>query len=65
MGSPMADRFVVRSDGTSSDEAASFNGYSIIRAIDREEALAALRSHPFLRGGDDYTIQVFEVPAKG
>jgi hypothetical protein len=63
MGSPMADRFVVRSDGTTSDDAASFNGYSVIRADDREEAIAALRSHPFLRA-DEYSIQVFEVPAK-
>jgi hypothetical protein len=65
MGSPMTDRFVARSDGTASDDAASFNGYSLIRASDRDEALAALRGHPFLRGGDDHTIQVFEVPAKG
>jgi hypothetical protein len=64
MGSPMTDRFVVRSDSATSDDAASFNGYSLIRADNREEAVAALGSHPFLRGGDDYTIQVFKVPAK-
>ncbi|HEY6835653.1 MAG TPA: hypothetical protein VI142_04200 [Gaiellaceae bacterium] len=64
MGSPISSRFAVRSDGTTSEAAGSFNGYSIIRAGDRDEALAALRTHPFLRGGDDYTIQVFEVPAK-
>ena len=64
MGSPMTSRFAVRSDGTTSDDAASLNGYSLIRVAGREEAIAALRSHPFLRGGDDYTIQVFEVPAK-
>jgi hypothetical protein len=36
IGSPMANGFVVHSDGTTSDTAASFNGYSIIRAEGRD-----------------------------
>ena len=64
MGSPMTAGFAVRADGTSSDRAASLNGYSIIRAADRDEVRDLLRTHPFLAGGDDYTVEVFEVPAK-
>ena len=51
MGSPMANGFVVHADGTTSDAAASFNGYSIVRANDRDDALERVREHPFLAGG--------------
>jgi hypothetical protein len=63
-GSPMTGGFVVRADGSGSDQAASVNGYGIIRAEDRDEVRDLLRTHPFLAGGREYTIEVFEVPAK-
>jgi YCII-related domain len=63
-GSPMTNGFVVNSDGSTSETAANFNGYSIIRADDREQALELLRDHPFLSHGREYTIEVFEVPSK-
>ena len=64
MGSPMTNGFVVHSDGTTSDTAASFNGYSIIRAEDRDEVLDVVRDHPFLAAGSEYTLEVFDVPRK-
>jgi YCII-related domain len=64
MGSPMANGFVLHSDGTTTDTAASLNGYSIIRADDRDQALGLLRDHPFLALGREYVIEVFEVPDK-
>jgi hypothetical protein len=64
MGSPMAGGFVVHADGTTSDTAASFNGYSIIRADDRNEVLELVRDHPLLATAGEYTMEVFEVPRK-
>lgn len=64
IGSPMANGFVVHSGGTTSDPATSFNGYSLIRAETRDEALALLEDHPFLAQGSEYAIEVFEAPAK-
>jgi YCII-related domain len=64
MGSPMAGGFVIHSDGTTSDTAASLNGYSIIRADDRDELLGVLRDHPFLAPGAGHTIEVFDAPRK-
>jgi hypothetical protein len=63
-GSPMTAGFVVGADGTTADRAASMNGYSIIRAADRDEVRELLQSHPFLAAGNEYTVEVFEVPAK-
>jgi hypothetical protein len=63
-GSPMANGFVVHSDGTTSETAASLNGYSIIRAQDRDEVLGLLKDHPLLAPRSDYTIDVFEAPDK-
>jgi hypothetical protein len=64
MGSPMTNGFVVHSDGTATETATSFNGFSIIRAEDRDEALDLVKDHPFLASGDEYTIEAFEVPNK-
>jgi hypothetical protein len=61
LGSPMADGFVVHSDATTSDTAAGFNGYSIIRAEDRDQVLELVRDHPYL-AASEHTIVVFEVP---
>jgi hypothetical protein len=62
-GSPMTGGFVVRAGGSTSGSAASLNGYSIVRAADRDEVRELLRDHPFLAGGDEFTVEVFEVPA--
>lgn len=62
-GSPMANGFVVHSDGTTSDDASGLNGYGIIQAEDRREALELLRTHPILALGE-WSIEVFEVPRR-
>src|SRR5438046_725792 len=64
LGSPMADGFVIRADGTIANCASPLNGYSIIRAEDRDAVLAIVHDHPFLAAGAEYTIEVFEVPRK-
>jgi hypothetical protein len=64
LGSPMADGFVVHPDGSTSEKATSLNGYSIVRANDREQVLELLRGHPLLVDGSEYTVEVFEVPRK-
>jgi hypothetical protein len=64
MGSPMTNAFVVHSDGTTTDTATSLNGYSIIRAEDRNAALELVKDHPFLALGGEYAIEAFEVPNK-
>jgi hypothetical protein len=64
MGSPMANGLVVHSDGTTSQRASSLNGYSVIRVEDEDEALDLVKNHPFLAGGSEYTIEVFDVPRK-
>jgi hypothetical protein len=62
MGSPMTNGISVRSDGSTSD-GARLNGYSLIQAPDRDAAIERVRDHPLLAHGE-YTIEVFEVPAK-
>ena len=64
LGSPMANGFVVHPNGSTSETPTSLNGYSIVRAKDRDEVLAKLRSHPLLGDGSPYTVEVFEVPRK-
>jgi YCII-related domain len=64
MGSPMTNGFVVHSDGTTTETPTSLNGYSIIRAEDRDEAVELVKDHPFLTLGDEFTIEAFEVPNK-
>ena len=64
IGSPMTSGFVVQGGGTTSEAAASLNGYSLIRAEDQSEVLDLLRTHPLLTGGSPYRIDVFEVPMK-
>jgi len=60
----LAPGFVVQGDGTTSEAAASLNGYSLIRAEDRTVVQDLLRTHPLLAGGSPYRIDVFEVPRK-
>jgi hypothetical protein len=64
MGSPMANGFVIHSDGTTSGTASSLNGYSVIRAEDKRAALELVKDHPFLALGPEYSIEVFDVPSK-
>jgi hypothetical protein len=61
-GAPMTAGFVVHGDGTTSDTAASLNGYSVIRADSRDAVRDALRTHPFLAAGSQYRIDVYELP---
>jgi YCII-related domain len=63
-GSPMAGGFVIHSDGTTSEVATGFNGFSIVRAADRTDVVELTRDHPFLAAGPEYSIEVFEVPSK-
>ena len=62
IGSPIAKGVVVHSNGstTDSDAAATINGYSVIRAKDRNEALELIKDHPYLKIGNGCTIEVFE-----
>jgi hypothetical protein len=64
LGSPMANGFVVHGDGSTSDEASSFNGYAIVQAEGRGQVLDMLRDHPLWRAGREYAIEVFEVPKR-
>jgi hypothetical protein len=64
MGSPMANGFVIHSDGTTSEPVSSLNGFSVIRAEDTDEVLDLVKGHPFLELGPEYTIEVFDVPRK-
>jgi hypothetical protein len=63
-GSPMVGGFVLHRDGTTSSTAAPCNGYSIVRARDKDDLLDLIRDHPFLTAGPEYTIEIFEVPMK-
>src|SRR3954453_461375 len=60
-GSPMTAGFAIRSDGTTSDEVVRVNGYSVIRAEDRDAVRDLVRNHPFLAAGTEYSIDAFEV----
>jgi hypothetical protein len=64
LGSPMKNGFVLHADGSTSDDPADLNGYCVIQADGRTEALDLARDHPLLALGDDYTIEMFEVPRK-
>jgi hypothetical protein len=62
VGSPMENGRSVRSDGSASESAASLNGFSIIEAEDAEAARELLGDHPLFAAGEDYTIEIFEIP---
>jgi hypothetical protein len=64
VGSPMTNGVVVRSDLSTTEDAAPLNGYSVIQAADRNGALELLRDHPLLAPGSGYTIELFEIPRK-
>lgn len=64
VGSPMANGVVLHADGSTSDDAARLNGFSLIQAEDRDEALELLRDHPLFALGREDTIEMFDVPRK-
>ena len=64
LGSPMTNRFVLGGDGSTSDDAATLNGYSIIQADDASGARDLIDGHPLLALGEEYSIEVFEVPKR-
>ena len=60
-GSPIVPHgIVMHNDGSTTESAASLNGYSVISAENKNEALDLIKDHPYLRLGSDYTIEVFE-----
>src|SRR5512141_3247073 len=62
-GSPMKNGLVLHRDGSTSDAATNFNGYSIIQAGNIEEVLHLIRDHPFLTlSSDEYSVEIFELP---
>jgi hypothetical protein len=61
VGSPLANGFALRADGSESGDASRFNGFSVIEAESRREAVELLRTHPLLALGADYAIEVFEL----
>jgi hypothetical protein len=63
-GAPIANGIVVQADGSTSDDPARLTGFSVIQAEDRSAALELVRDHPLLAQGDEYTIEVFEMPGK-
>jgi hypothetical protein len=64
VGSPTRNGVVLHADGSTSDDAAGLNGYSVIQAEGRSEALDLLRDHPLLALDGDWVIEIFEVPKR-
>jgi hypothetical protein len=64
VGSPTRNGVVLHADGSTSNDAAGLNGYSVIQAEGRSEALDLLRDHPLLALDGDWVIEVFEVPKR-
>jgi hypothetical protein len=63
-GSPMKNGLVLHKDGSTSDSAARFNGYSFLQAKNLDEALNLIKDHPFLTvGPDEFTVEIFELPS--
>jgi hypothetical protein len=61
-GSPIQNGLLLHKDGSTSDSAANFNGYSIIQEENLDEALRLIIDHPFLTlGTEEFAIEVFEL----
>ena|SRR6266540_4727468 len=61
-GSPMENGLALHSDGSNSDSATNFNGYSIIQAEDINGVISLVKEHPFLAlGNGEYSVEVFEL----
>lgn len=63
-GSPMWNGFILRSDGSTNNVSGPPLGYGIVEAEDRLRAIELLRDHPLWRSGDEYAIEVFELPRR-
>lgn len=63
-GSGMVNGMAIHSDGSSSAPTVTLNGYSIVQAEDSDGLRALVEDHPYLKLGNNYTIEAFEVPAK-
>lgn len=61
-GSPLAQGTVLHRDGTTTDKDASatFNGYSIIQAKDKAAAIELVKTHPYLKLSDEFTVEIFQ-----
>ena len=63
IGSPMKNGLVLHGDGSTSDSATDFNGYSIIQAENINDAISLVKDHPFLSlGNGEYSVEIFELP---
>jgi hypothetical protein len=61
-GSPIAGGAALHGDGSTGDPVAHLNGFSIIQAEGRDEALRLAGNHPFLTHGPEYLIEVHSLP---
>lgn len=59
VGSAMKQGCALHGDGSTDERETPLNGYSIIQAEEREEALRLVQSHPYLSLGDEYTVEIF------
>jgi len=60
-GSPMADGLALRADGSTEGSTTQLNGYSVIQADDLDQALGLVRPHPYLKPGDEYSIEIHSI----
>ena len=60
-GAPMAQGRTLHGDGVIDDKATRLNGYSIIQAGERDEALRLVQDHPYLSLGHEYTVEMFDL----
>ncbi|MCI0550011.1 MAG: hypothetical protein L0287_03575 [Anaerolineae bacterium] len=62
MGSPMENGLVLHSDGSTSNSATEFNGYSIIQAENINAVTNVVKDHPILSvGNGEYSVEIFEL----
>src|SRR5216117_2705575 len=61
-GSPLANGFALRDDGSTGGSATRVNGYSVLRAEDQDKVLGLVRDHPYLALGRDHSIEVHLLP---
>jgi hypothetical protein len=63
MGSPMKNGLVLHDNGSTSDSATDFNGYSIIQGENINDVISLVKDHPFLSlGNSEYSVEIFELP---
>jgi hypothetical protein len=60
-GAPLAHGCSLHHDGSTGNQATPLNGYSLIQAEEREEALRLLSDHPYLSLGQEYTVEMFDI----